>query len=219
MIPDSIIKIQTSDNSLFVFKSNEIDHIGSEQQATNDSTGTKGKSAKKIKQRNPGTHLFSLYGGFGFAAGDFSDAGGAATGFTIGFQIAPKAAEGIVFDGSYTSNGLSNGNSGRWTSIFLLGGYKVTFNEEDPVQISIAPLLGVSFSSTPPVLIVTMSGYNYSDGKSALAIAYGIQTRVQFTPHFYTALRFVACKPEYKFDIVSYSQSTQIINLLLGVNL
>jgi hypothetical protein len=199
-IPDSTVKIQTVDGSIFVFPSLEIVKIQKEE--TLMATGTKAVSLPQKKENNTAV---SIFGGVAIPGSDFADA--AQTGFTLGMQVHSKKEIGVLFSVSYSNN--PSPVDANWTSFIVLVGLKASLNKTETTDLYIAPVFGFYLQKIT--------------GMSASAIAYGGMIGYQFSERVGIGMRVVASNPEYSFSdgygSVSAKLSTSMVDIFVAVGL
>ncbi len=107
-IPDSIVRIQTADGSLFVFRSDELRKISTDSISAHSMPD----SALHLKKNMPEAERIHVgfYGGVALPLASFQakDGGDAATGATFGLQLWSEKKIGFLIDASYTANNLSD---------------------------------------------------------------------------------------------------------------
>jgi hypothetical protein len=174
-IPDSTIKIQTIDGSIFVFPSLDITKIQKEE---NPLAARKKSDSVAVKEEN--SVLASVFAGVAIPGSDFSDA--AEPGFTMGFQVHSNNEIGFLINFSYASNPSPVNES--WTSYIVVAGLKVSLKKTEKMDLYIAPVVGVYMQKLA--------------GSSVTAVTYGGMFGLQFNNHIGIGVRIVAANPEYK---------------------
>jgi hypothetical protein len=208
-IPDSIVKIQTVDSSLFVFRSTEIDKISIE----NITADPMQSAASPLKKKITETKIIHVcfYGGVALPLASFQaeDGGNAATGATFGLQLWTEKRIGFLLDANYTSNNVVGNSSGQWTSIFILAGPRIVLKNKINASISIAPLAGF-----------LMSQLSADRTISANSLAYGIVMQFEISKQFVFGAQFMGGTPSYS-TVIRYSadQTTSIVGATLGVKI
>jgi hypothetical protein len=219
VIPDSTIKIQTVDKSVWVYHLSDVlktgkEHIHAEETAIIiDSTYAAPRSA------------LSIFGGAAMPTGDYSKEGNAKSGFMFGAQYVSRGKIRWLLTGSYSSNKMEfppmysqNGISsktGNWTSLFALTGITLDISNPSDVRCSMTPLIGVLFGSIPEITITVSNeayvehpsygilygnggGINVSQSSgSSTALAYGVALELVFGSKIVLGARYIASNPEY----------------------
>jgi hypothetical protein len=194
-IPDSIVKIQTADRSIFVFPSLEISKIQKEE---NPLAAQKvPDSSSQIKENNI---LASLFAALSIPGGEFSD--GAETGFALGFQLHSKKDLGILANFSFSSNPSPGDES--WSTYMILLGLKASIQKKNNYDLYFAPVLGLFIQK-----IESISGYGLAYGG---IFGYQINDRIGF------GIRFVASNPEYEIGGYKFNISSSLIHFYCGVS-
>jgi hypothetical protein len=200
-IPDSTIKIQTIDGSLFVFPSLEIEKIQKEDAPL--AAGT--KAVLPAQQKDINTAV-SIFGGIAIPGSDFAE--GAETGFTFGVQVHSKMETGVLMNISYSSN-PSPGDE-TWTSYIVLIGLKASLKKTEITDLYLAPLFGL--------YVQRISDFSVS------AFAYGGMLGYQFSDRVGMGMQIVAANPEYTasvygFGSVTAKLSTSMVHVFVAVTL
>jgi hypothetical protein len=200
-IPDSTVKIQTADGSLFVFPSVEIEKIQKEDVPQ----AAKINAVPPLQQKDDNTAV-SLFGGIAIPGSDFSN--GAETGFTFGLQIHSKKETGVLMNISY-SNNPSPGDE-NWASFIVLIGLKASLKKTETTDLYLAPVFGLYMQKISEL--------------SASSFAYGGMIGYQFSERIGMGMRIVAANPEYTANIygfgsVSAKLSTSMVHVFVAVSL
>ncbi len=176
-IPDSTIKIRTSDGSIFVCNMTEVEKV---------------EKDTLLSPRDKSLHrVFSIFGGIAIPIGTFSDPnkGAANAGYTFGVQLVAGTRFGFLINASYTSNtttfenpSLGTINSSRWDSFLLLAGLKIGISNEPGLNFFFAPVMGVNFASSPNETIYLLQGSEilFVPSASSSAFAYGATIEADF---------------------------------------
>ncbi|GEM_PF-142189 len=229
LIPEKTIKIQTSDGSIFVYATSEIERISKETVQSSETISIFGGGGQSLPSR------FSIFGGTAIPVGDFAsetsaDGGWAKTGFTAGAQFVTGGQIGFLVHASYTMNPTkitenpfpyhATIESGSWSSILLLAGPKIGTTNPAGTNFFFAPVLGVNIGGTPKLtgkISDTYSQYIYSypysyyvgpfpitgegtvPSESKAVFAYGATAEAMFSGNITIGARYIACKPKYDF--------------------
>jgi hypothetical protein len=199
-IPDSTIKIQTIDGSLFVFPAVEIEKIQKEDAPF--STGI--KKAPPLQQKDVNTAV-SIFAGVAIPGGDLAN--GAETGFTVGLQIHSRKKIGALGNLSYSINSTS-GELSVGSFIGVLG-LKISLTENEKTDVYFAPLFGF--------YIQRMSAYESSISGSS--VAYGGMIGCLVNERLGFGMRIIAANPKYDMAGVSGTLSTSMIHIFVAVTL
>jgi hypothetical protein len=181
-IPDSTVKIQTADGSLFVFRSAEVEKVLKEE-----NPAAAHKKLDSISQKKNKTVAAGFFAGVGIPGSDFGDV--AKTGFTIGLQVYSKNTAGFLASISYASNPTSVNEN--WGSLLILAGLKLSLKKTETSDFYFAPVIG---------LYMQRFTSNTSN-----AFAYGGMMGVQASEHFGIGVQIITAKPEYTFWVPSYT--------------
>jgi hypothetical protein len=197
-IPDSTVKIQTADGSIFVFPSLEIKKIQKEE---NPLAGQ--KKTDSTSQKKDNNVVACLFGGVAIPGSDLSDA--ADVGFTLGFQLHSKKEIGFLVNFSYSSNPSPANES--WVSFIAVAGLKVGFKSMGTVGMYLAPVVGIYVQKFPVVDIIGV-GFAYGG-----VMGFQINERIGF------GARYVAANPEYKYEGYTFKVSSSMLHIFVSVNI
>jgi hypothetical protein len=181
-IPDSTVKIQTADGSLFVFRSAEVEKVLKEENPV-----VVQKKLDSISQKKNKTVVAGLFAGVGIPGSDFGDV--AKAGFTFGLQVNSKNTAGFLASISYTSNPTSANEN--WGSLLILAGLKLSLKKTETSDFYFAPVVGFYMQKFT--------------SNTSNAFAYGGMMGVQASEHFGVGMQIVAAKPEYTLYVPDYS--------------
>ena len=226
MIPDSTVKIHTSDGSLFVFRVSEIEKIIPGPVA--------GKSVEDRRSRQgsvPETEpidfrkYFCLSGGIGIPIGDLSKDQSAKTGFLIGARYVSAGTVGWMCEGTYFRNSIDLpsypdqgvlSNSDAWTAFSIALGLKFELGTGGASRITLSPLVGVLFSTFPAQKMTLTDGVSVDFGQgeyiyaqniilaeaatSATSFLYGVAFDVLIADRISMGARYIGSTPEYNVE-------------------
>jgi len=226
MIPDSTVKIQTADGNVFVFRVSEIDRIIPERVA--------GKSLDEQQARQeldtdtepeeyPG--YLSLYAGTGIPTGDLSKDQSVKTGFLIGARYVSPGRIGWTAEGTYFRNPVDlpsypyagiQEESDAWTAVSLAAGVKFELTDRADFRVTLAPLLGILFSTFPAQTMTMTGGVPIDFGgsgtiyaqnlvlsetaTSATSFMYGAAFDVLIAGRISLGMRYFVSNPEYEVE-------------------
>jgi hypothetical protein len=226
VVPDSIVKIQTVDRSIFVYPISETTQISKDTAKENTLQMRVDSLEEDIRP------AFSVFGGMAIPIRDFArdDGGSAKTGFIVGVQYLSRGKVGWLFSGGYVINKLelpsalaANGisvESGSWKSMLALTGIKLGIADPTGTRFTIAPLVGVLFGTIPEIKLTFSDGYldipelnihTLANGitvaqssASSAALAYGMAAECTLGNHIAIGVRYITSTPEYNvMDAVS----------------
>ena len=235
LIPDTVVKIQTADGSMFVYAMTEVAKIEKEIVAApqmSDSTPAAKTDQEILEFEKP---KFSLFGGLALPVGDFAEKnnGSAKTGFTFGFQYAGPGQIGFLLNASYSSNSTElgdylsssvggNGSSSNWNSFLLLTGLKIGTTNSVGANFIVAPLLGLNVGVSPKIEF-TIIDYVYQpyplnnygsvsinmsmSSATSTALAYGMMVEMN-VGRITLGARYVASKPKYEVTMSASGYSS-----------
>ncbi len=239
MIPDSTVKIQTSDGSVFVYTISETSKISRDTIAVEKSIGLVDSLSGNFFP------TLSVFGGIAIPIGDFAreNGGNSKTGYTVGIQYLSRGKIGWLLSGGYSINKLefpsalaANGvasEAGSWKSVLALTGIKLGIADPAGPQFTVAPLVGVLFGTIPEIKLTFADGYldiaeldihTFARGitltqssASSTAFAYGLAVESTLGTHITIGVRYITSVPEYNVvDTVSgigLSDTGQSINI------
>jgi hypothetical protein len=199
-IPDSTVKIQTIDGSLFVFPSLEIEKILKE-----DAPLAVGIKAVPPLQQKENNTVASIFAGLAIPGGDLAD--GAETGFTMGIQLHSRKKIGVLGNLSYSINSTS-GDVSIGSFIGVLG-LKISLTETEKTDVYFAPLIGF--------YIQRMSANETSISGSS--IAYGGAIGCLIDEHLGFGMKIIAANPQYDIGGFSGTVSTTMVHIFIAVSL
>jgi hypothetical protein len=197
-IPDSTIKIQTADGSVFAFPSLEIIKVQKEE---NPSRAQKQSDSTSQKKEN--NVVASLFAGVAIPGSDFSNAADA--GFTLGFQLHSKKEIGFLVNFSYSHN--SSPADEGWATFIALAGMKVSLKSLETIDIYIAPVLGLYVQKFPII------------GTTGTGLTYGGMMGFQTNKYIGFGLRYVAAKPEFNYQGYKFKVSNSMLHVFCAVNI
>ncbi len=175
IIPDSLVKIETADGSMFVFKMSEVEKITKENIAP--AVPASEDSAASTEESGAVRH-FALTGGASFPLGDLasSSSGLAKTGYTIGGEYEVRFGDIVgwitQFDFSYNpvdedamraqlgiSNYPSVGLSTKgWFLYVPSTGIRVTGTLSPGASVFVAGTVGIAFGNSPEFTLTGPGG-------------------------------------------------------------
>jgi hypothetical protein len=199
-IPDSTVKIQTVDGSLFVFPSVEIEKILKE-----DAPLVAGVKVVPSSQQKDTSTTVSIFAGLAIPGSDFANV--AETGFTVGIQIHSRKKVGVLGNLSYSINSTS-GEVSIGSFIGVLG-LKVSLTETQKTDVYLAPLIGF--------YIQRMSANDASISGSS--VAYGGMIGCLIGERLGFGMRIIAANPKYEVGGLSGTLSTSMVHVFIAVSL
>jgi hypothetical protein len=208
VVPDSVVKIQTADGSLFVFRMSEVEKIVKEEvhrvdkkPALHDLSESNG--SKEIGYFEAGSERpvsFSLLAGAGIPAGDYSN--GTNVGFACRGEVNYHLSETLGWATSATAsfNGPKNVPSsydvGSFSSVFLLTGLRFEVPAQGRSGLYLQGQLGLLIGGTPSVSASVVGITATQPSASGTAFGYGIGAGVIVNDRFHLSINFLKGTPE-----------------------
>ncbi len=222
IIPDSTIKTQTADGSLFVFKMNEVEKITKSE----PSVPRESKNADKTRASSPAKEdgsddsygLFAekkIRGGIraglsiptgNFAATSGNESGAAALGVGFGLDVLFPVDAVTSFGGSatlsfhslnYDGAVSSTVDLGSWTTVWLMMAGQIQSDKSPTLQPYLQPRLGLLIAS-PPDISSPGASAKYSTG---VGFAYGAAAGIVISHHVKFEVAYMASKPEFDLEL------------------
>lgn len=245
LVPDSLVKIETSDGSIFVFKMSEVEKITKEYRK---------RPTQEVANRNFAGGLnstsshFTLLGGLALPVGDFGSttSGAAKLGFTAGAEYELRLGKyvGWITQFSFCYNPLDeqamrttlglnsssiNLTSTPWLTYSPMTGVKLTGPVSPAFSLFCIGAVGAAFGTSPEINISGPGGAIRQDAASATAFAYSFCAGFVIEEVFRLDVKYISGTPKYDLiihgaaggQVVSgmgqYEQATSLILIEAGV--
>ncbi len=199
LIPDSIVKIETDDQSLFVFRMSEVDVIRNNGAQALPSKFNEGQQATdlEIADFTPERRTrFSVSPALGLPTGEYAD--GAKPGFGFRGELSVPFHEAIAWTASVSGSfnavkGVSStADVSPISTVFALTGLQITAGHDRSVVPFVHGQVGALFASIP-----SMGSLSYSGGT---AFGFGVGAGMIFAKRFHVAVDYLKGTPEYEYS-------------------
>ncbi|MBI4548949.1 MAG: hypothetical protein HY707_13275 [Ignavibacteriae bacterium] len=247
MLPDSIIRIQTSDGSLFVFNVTEVEKIKQEEsnRAVSSGVDTNAPPSQQLAVSGSAVStktVFGAYAGIAFPTGEFGSSGttggAASVGFLIGGEVSYPVGPGASWvtsliltfnDVDETALSVPSGftvDIGSWFSIWPLTGFRVSGPISSDVDLYASLQAGLLLGSSPDLRLSGSGGSAFVASDGSTSFAYGLAGGMIIRKKFTAGLRYLNGKPEYTITArgtggtvtAKAKQSTTILLISAGIN-
>ncbi len=199
LIRDSIIKIETNDQSLFVFRMSEVEAIRNNAAQAPLSKFNEAHQATdpEIADFTPERRTrFSVSPALGLPTGEYADV--AETGFGFRGELSVPFHEAMAWTASVSGSfnavkGVSStADVSPFSTVFALTGFQITAGRDRNVVPYVHGQIGALFASIP-----TMGSVSYSGGT---AFGFDVGAGIIFAKRFHVAVDYLKGTPEYEYS-------------------
>ncbi|MBI5474998.1 MAG: hypothetical protein HY961_21865 [Ignavibacteriae bacterium] len=212
LIPDSIIKIETDNKSLFICKMSEVESISKEipsQVAASKIQEVGQRRLEEVPEAdfNPRKPTFSASAAMGIPVGEYAD--GADMGFGFRGEASVPIDDMIAWTASVSGsfnpvkNAPSSADISPFSAVYALTGFQISANRQRSVVAYFHGQVGAVFGSLPTL----SSGYSYSGGT---AFAFGIGAGIVFSRRVNVGVNYLSGRPEFEITGSTYGSSVHM---------